>query len=686
MKKIISIVMAIVLVATSAIALSATVFAESKFTATLESKTVEVGYDKDGEITINLVLANNPGIASFACDLKYDKDVFTLTKTVNGEVFPTTDPDCLFDNKVSMMWTYGPMDEINITRNGVLATFTFSVSKDATAGDYTIKVNPLFGGFADVVGTGVSADFVDAKIEIKKPPVDVSGISLDKTSADMYVGDTFILTATVEPSNATDKTVTWSSSNASVISVNNGVVTALKEGTATITAKAGDKTATCVVNATVKPCEHVNKTLHDAKDSTCKDAGWDAYYTCDDCSAVFDAKGNKIDGVPFLALADHTTAGGSEADCENSAVCGVCGQSFGSALGHTFNKEEADAKYLVKAATCNSYAVYSKSCSVCGKASADKTFDDVAGGYDAANHCGETYLVGDKAATETEEGYTGDTYCKGCDAKLEDGKVIPKLPHEAGDIVPGVKSTCVSHGTSAYYVCKNCGEKFFDKDCTEKVENDEALVLPLDATNHTGETEIVGHVAPTEDAEGNSGDLCCKDCHKVLVPGRVLPKLEHTPVLVEEVKANCHVEGCKAYYHCDNCDKNFSDEEGTLEIADMAELVIPVDAANHDGGTEVKDAVAATVDKEGYSGDTYCKGCGALLEKGEVTAKLPAPTEEETKKDDTTKADDTTAAGSPDSVPSTGDNFSVVVFVLLALVSTGALGMVVTSDRKKRRA
>ena len=56
------------------------------------------------------------------------------------------------------------------------------------------------------------------------------------------------LTATVMPDNADDKTVLWSSSNASVATVdNNGTVTAVSKGTATITAQAGDKQATCLV-------------------------------------------------------------------------------------------------------------------------------------------------------------------------------------------------------------------------------------------------------------------------------------------------------------------------------------------------------------------------------------------------------------------------------------------------------
>ena len=77
--------------------------------------------------------------------------------------------------------------------------------------------------------------------------VPVSSVGLDKTSLSMSVGDTEVLTATVNPSNATDKTVTWSTDNSSVATVSNGTVTAVAEGTATITASAGGKSATCSV-------------------------------------------------------------------------------------------------------------------------------------------------------------------------------------------------------------------------------------------------------------------------------------------------------------------------------------------------------------------------------------------------------------------------------------------------------
>lgn len=79
--------------------------------------------------------------------------------------------------------------------------------------------------------------------------VPVTGVTLNKTTLALAVDGTETLTATVAPSDATNKTVTWTSSDASVATVSNGTVTAVKVGTATITATTedGGHTATCAV-------------------------------------------------------------------------------------------------------------------------------------------------------------------------------------------------------------------------------------------------------------------------------------------------------------------------------------------------------------------------------------------------------------------------------------------------------
>lgn len=84
--------------------------------------------------------------------------------------------------------------------------------------------------------------------------VEVTGISLNKNSLELIIGNSGSLTANITPSNATNKSVTWSSSNSNIISVDNsGKVTAKAIGNATITAKtANGKTASATVYSDVE--------------------------------------------------------------------------------------------------------------------------------------------------------------------------------------------------------------------------------------------------------------------------------------------------------------------------------------------------------------------------------------------------------------------------------------------------
>ena len=76
----------------------------------------------------------------------------------------------------------------------------------------------------------------------------VTSVALDKTSLTLEIGESYTLVVTVSPSNATDKSITWSSTNSSVASVSGGKVTAKSEGTTTITAESHNgKTTTCTV-------------------------------------------------------------------------------------------------------------------------------------------------------------------------------------------------------------------------------------------------------------------------------------------------------------------------------------------------------------------------------------------------------------------------------------------------------
>ena len=83
------------------------------------------------------------------------------------------------------------------------------------------------------------------------PVVAVSGVTLSQTSVSLTVGGSVTLTATVSPSDATDKTVTWASSNPSAVTVEHGLVKAVSPGTASVTATAGGKSAKCDVTVQI---------------------------------------------------------------------------------------------------------------------------------------------------------------------------------------------------------------------------------------------------------------------------------------------------------------------------------------------------------------------------------------------------------------------------------------------------
>ena len=156
--------------------------------------------------------------------------------------------------------------------------------------------------------------------------VAVSEVTLSQSSLALETGGIGTLTATVQPTNATDKTVSWSSSNTSVATVQGGTVTAVAEGSATITATAGGKSATCQVTVSKKVVPvteiefietdhsvYIGKTLQLSVKTTPSNATEVPVLTSSDESIATVDENWKVTGVSLGEVTITATAGGKKA-------------------------------------------------------------------------------------------------------------------------------------------------------------------------------------------------------------------------------------------------------------------------------------------------------------------------------------------------------------------------------------
>jgi len=188
------------------------------------------------------------------------KDQDDIPIPVSGVTFDIPASTLEVDKSITLAVTIQPDNAFNqsvIWRSNNEAVATVDNNGTVTAkstGSTTITVTTVDGGFT------ASLD-----ITVKMPVVPVTGISLNKLTLSFVEGDSETLIASVSPENATNQTVTWTSSNETVATVtNNGKVTAKAPGTATITATTedGEKTASCVVTVAAPIVQVTGVTLN----------------------------------------------------------------------------------------------------------------------------------------------------------------------------------------------------------------------------------------------------------------------------------------------------------------------------------------------------------------------------------------------------------------------------------------
>ena len=163
----------------------------------------------------------------------------------------------------------------------------------------------------------------------------------------------------------------------------------------------------------------------------------------------------------------------------------------------------------------------------------------------------KTQLVGAKAATCTEDGYTGDEVCTVCDETVKKGEVIPALGHKA-QLVGAKAATCTEDGYTGDEVCTVCQE------IVKKGE-----VIP--ATGH--KTQLVGAKAAACTEDGYTGDEVCTVCGETVKKGEVIPATGHD-----------YKDG-----KCTNCgetDPNYKPEQPGVKTGDESHLALYLAAAS----------------------------------------------------------------------------------------------------------
>ncbi len=198
-------------------------------------------------------------------DATLDGKVYNVNKTMVAVAEVTTAPTAttgdIIEGSTTTLVTAGKasggtmMYAVTTTNTKPTSTEDFSdkvpTAASLAAGTYYV----WYYAKADVDHTDSEISASGIAVIVKAATVAVTSVTLDKTELALTVGDAAVqLTATVAPEDATDKTVTWTSDKPAVATVDaTGKVTAVAAGEATITAQAGDKTATCKVTVTKAP-------------------------------------------------------------------------------------------------------------------------------------------------------------------------------------------------------------------------------------------------------------------------------------------------------------------------------------------------------------------------------------------------------------------------------------------------
>jgi len=533
MKKMLAVLLCITLAVSSFVV---TMAAEPEIVCTVSNTSVKMGE----EFTVTVSISGYAPIASGMLELQFDQSVmeYVGSEWLIGAGIEDFDPE--FMNGVFMFF---PLESHDI--NGDIFRFTLKASSNAPqAGNFDITVIPQFRDENDEdIAQGDSATFSiniscaeHAYGDLIPEAPAKCGVEGKKAHYECAVChklfDTEKLAITEEqlviPALSHTAGADWQSDADDHWKL-------CANGCGTIMDKAAHEggEATCKDQAACSICgakygsldasNHTNTETRGAVEATCGADGYTGDVWCKDCNTKI------ADGEIIPATGEHVDADGEwESDGTNHwHTCGVCGAAFDKAA-HKGGE-----------ATCSAKAI----CSVC---------ETEYGELDPDNHV-NTEIRDAVAATEEADGYTGDTWCKDCNTKIAEGRVVPKLDHTHSMVKTEAKpATHEDDGNIEYYTCSKCGKMYNDADGTRELT--EADIV-LEATGHTysdewasdadghwhacgcgakageatHELEVRNAKEATETEKGYTGDKVCKICGYIAEKGKEIPAKETIP-------------------------------------------------------------------------------------------------------------------------------------------------------------
>ncbi len=188
------------------------------------------------------------------------------------------------------------------------------------------------------------------------------------------------------------------------------------------------------------------------------------------------------------------------------------------------------------------------------------------------------------SATCTMSGYTGDTYCADCNAKIAEGKTIPALGHKS-ETIKGKPATCTELGLTDGTKCSVCGVTLIAQ-------------KTIPALGHKSETVKGKSATCTE--KGLTDGTKCSVCGAVIKEQTEIPSLGHTSEVVNGKPATCTEKGLTDGTKCSVCGEVI---KAQTEISSLGHT------------SEVVSGKPATCTETGLTDGEKCSVCGAVIKE-----------------------------------------------------------------------